>query len=1125
MTSTDRSYQTKPDRCPCPPATGQRIASPSPERAIARSGTIPPYRWTDTHQWQEHILIVADAASADTVWEWSRGAATTCIGGLASWAETDWSILLAEGVQKVTLLPNATASREATTAFHQLAEHLVRIGIDAVRIVRLPQRCGPDWSVASSTADEVRELATKNVSLLNCPSKPPKMWPVRIDGENQQVAVIRWHEWMHNMDGRRARWHGVLADGHGRVAWPRRRSPDFRERLALYRSCDWVDADPSQPLFVCESEADADALIETGLAATCWCYPSWPRNPRIYGPLADRDIVIVHGEEPTGRAWADTVRIAIGTHGQRAMPRSLKRLPLAQSVRTADRLTGTVVTWLAAGGDADELLELAGFGPSVNEAISNTSGVTIHGPLDQARPQDEGKDEKAMATPEIDRYTHTNPASADHPSATTALEQLAASGRIKGKIRWDADRRGFMACCPCHHDRTPSLHVQVKQDRIVWHCHADCSQEVVGRALGLWQDKPPPQANGQTAGSDCVNLSQPDHTWTYHGTKGSTFQVHRIDARPGQDKRVWQSPKGVKLQDGELWKAYVQGDPEDCLLDLIVEGERTADKARAALPEMRVITCQRSVDKTDWSLCKGRTVLIWPDNDGPGFKKAEAIARAVQAAGARAVKVVQAGGKWKDDAADFVDRGESLAAVIENRSWELDDRGLALRPIVLISDQGLMCCLRHLDLIPRFNVRSQRVEMISRKANNAACIPQRTWTAINKRITSAASEAIRRDFVKVKLGQNGGNGERKKELVPAIFGRERWDTCFHAVLASREVDPFKKYLKKLEPKSSENLDTWIPDLFDVSETAKPLIKWASRFLLLGAVQRTFEPGCKLDEVPVFVGKQGLGKSAIGLAILPSAFRHEGHGDGLVLAGDPKHFAEALQGKIIVEASEMAGMGKADLERLKANMTRTNDGAVRLAYRADPEPLPRRAVFYGTSNDAECLPNDSTGNRRFVVIELLGTEARMAVEKYFDEHRDELWRAAVHAYKQGERANLPRDLFPAQAEVNEQFRSKDIVIEDQLAAATFDQRADDPGLTIREITHVMFTDSSEADRMVASRGWGHRLGKVLRLHGWERKQRRADGGKPQWRWTRPASPMSPTPEIGDETNSLIEKDFW
>lgn len=48
---------------------------------------------------------------------------------------------------------------------------------------------------------------------------------------------------------------------------------------------------------------------------------------------------------------------------------------------------------------------------------------------------------------------------------------------------------GWMASCPAHDDRTPSLAIRVFEDRVLVHCHAGCPQSKVIdalRTLGLW---------------------------------------------------------------------------------------------------------------------------------------------------------------------------------------------------------------------------------------------------------------------------------------------------------------------------------------------------------------------------------------------------------------------------------------------------------------------------------------------------------------------------------------------------------------------------------------------------------------------------------------------------------------
>ena len=584
----------------------------------------------------------------------------------------------------------------------------------------------------------------------------------------------------------------------------------------------------------------------------------------------------------------------------------------------------------------------------------------------------------------------------------------------------------------------------------------------------------------QPENEEFVDLgTKQENRWQYLGTQGSHFEVVRIDGPDG--KKVWQEPTGVVLQPGEKWKIY---SPRARLAHapfLIVEGERTADIAAEHLPDTNVCTWQRSIVDTDWSVCQNRQVHIWPDNDKAGFDKASIIASQIKCI-ASEIQIVHAGGKWSDDAADFAERGESLAEIISRKSWPVDADALALKPIVTIRDDGLHRCLQFMNIRVRYNLRAMRADIWCVAKSAGIELPVKCWTPLTDRIADAISEQIRKRFVTIKRRRH------ERELVPAVFGRERWTTCLNAVLFRHEIDLFKEWLDQLTPEPSPRLDRWVADLFNLHRDSVPFVTWASRFLLLGAVQRTYNPGCKLDEMPVFVGKQGLGKSTIGLAILPHEFQEDGHGDALVLASTAKEFAEALLGKITVEASEMAGLGRADIERLKSNITRLNDGSVRLAYRRNPESMPRRCVFYGTSNERECLPNDVTGNRRFVVIEFEGDRAYQAVESFFDQHRLELWKAAKHAYLQGDRANLPRDMYRSQQTANEAYRRADELIENDVARLDLERFRN--GVELSVLTEILY--SGKADQKLNSRGWGHRIGKALRSRGWTKKRTRHYG---------------------------------
>ena len=81
--------------------------------------------------------------------------------------------------------------------------------------------------------------------------------------------------------------------------------------------------------------------------------------------------------------------------------------------------------------------------------------------------------------------------------------------------------------------------------------------------------------------------------------------------------------------------------------------------------------------------------------------------------------------------------------------------------------------------------------------------------------------------------------------------------------------------------------------------------------------------------------------------------------------------------------------------------------VRLAYRRDPEPMPRRCIMVGTADRERFLPPNNN-HRRFVPI-VLGPGYARKVRRYMAKNRERLWGEAVAMYRKGEPAHLPDHL--------------------------------------------------------------------------------------------------------------------
>ena len=321
---------------------------------------------------------------------------------------------------------------------------------------------------------------------------------------------------------------------------------------------------------------------------------------------------------------------------------------------------------------------------------------------------------------------------------------------------------------------------------------------------------------------------------------------------------------------------------------------------------------------------------------------------------------------------------------------------------------GLALALKILGIGHRWNMRTQAHEF---------CPPASTsWQPLEDEERDAIRERLYASFDNTK-------GD------PLNFGDVAWNRAWNALMAHSRVDPFKDWLNSLPPHDgTARLDHWLSEVFDLS--VAELAAWAGRFVFLGAVQRTFEPGTKLDETPVLIGPQGCGKSTAVSYALPKSMRADYFSDGLRLSMDHMRRVEQILGSAIVEISEMSGLGRVEREDLKAFLTAQIDTG-RLAYKKTAGRWPRTCTFVGTANGA-ALPNDPSGNRRFVVVEIqYGDPA--ALRTYLDENRVQLWAEALARFHGGEHSRLPEELFALRDAVNEHHRRGDEILEDKVAA--------------------------------------------------------------------------------------------
>ena len=319
-----------------------------------------------------------------------------------------------------------------------------------------------------------------------------------------------------------------------------------------------------------------------------------------------------------------------------------------------------------------------------------------------------------------------------------------------------------------------------------------------------------------------------------------------------------------------------------------------------------------------------------------------------------------------------------------------------------------------------------------------------------------------------------------EDLLDEQYGLAfNWETLVRYLLTVAEKKkrhPVREYLAALRWDGVPRVDAWLSTYMGVEPSS--YAREVGRCVLLAAVARMREPGCKFDQMMILEGSQGVEKSKAlrSLVANPTWFS-----DSVSLAGDDRRFMEAVAGKWIVEANELAGMNRSDVETLKATLSRQVDRA-RLAYARLPVDRPRQCILIGTTNAEEYL-RDASGNRRFWPVKvgevLLDELAR---------DRDQLWAEAAHRQAAGEAIRMDPALWPA-ALVEQEARQARDPYQDALEAALGE--FDNGRITVRDAWALVGVDPGRA-----TQDDNVRLGEAMRALGWRRAKMRFGEGNPR-----------------------------
>jgi putative DNA primase/helicase len=183
----------------------------------------------------------------------------------------------------------------------------------------------------------------------------------------------------------------------------------------------------------------------------------------------------------------------------------------------------------------------------------------------------------------------------------------------------------------------------------------DAATELLGRAPATPQRKSRKEA-------PIDDLGPATAKWDYLDASGKLIAVvYRYDP-PGRKKafRPWDARRR-KMAPPDPRPLYNQPGLAAASQVVLAEGEKCAQ----ALIDVGVVAttamhgANAPVDKTDWSPLAGKSVLIWPDRDKPGWDYADRASQAILDAGAATVAILVPPGDKPEgwDAADAIAQG------------------------------------------------------------------------------------------------------------------------------------------------------------------------------------------------------------------------------------------------------------------------------------------------------------------------------------------------------------------------------------------------------------------------------------------------------------------------------------
>jgi len=190
---------------------------------------------------------------------------------------------------------------------------------------------------------------------------------------------------------------------------------------------------------------------------------------------------------------------------------------------------------------------------------------------------------------------------------------------------------------------------------------------------------------------------------------------------------------------------------------------------------------------------------------------------------------------------------------------------------------------------------------------------------------------------------------------------------------------------------------------------------------------------------------------------------------------------ALSDNFIINMDELATLSRAEINTLKSMFSKETI-KIRRPYDKNATSAPRRASFFGSTNKAEFL-TDETGSVRWLCFELT---SRINWDYKIDFNIDDIWRQAYSLYKTGFKYELTIEEIQENETINSKYQVNTPEIE-------LIQKNYYPGTKEEHDAFYQATDFliNLSEKCTSARLNLNNIGKALKLLGFEKTNKRAD----------------------------------